>query len=266
MKIRHLGIVLVIFSFVVACSTVAITGRKQLNIIPDSQMLSMSFQEYDSFIKTNKISNDKRNSDLVQKVGYKIKLAVESYFAQKKKSDQLAGFNWEFHLVESNEINAWCMPGGKVVFYTGILPICQNEEGIAVVMGHEVAHAIAEHGSERMSQGLITQLGGMALDKALETKTDETRQLWMTAFGLGAQLGVLLPFSRLHESEADHLGLVFMAMAGYDPNNAVEFWKRMSVSTSGQKPPEFLSTHPSDETRIRDLQKLIPEAMKYYKK
>jgi len=266
MKIKNLIAVLLLFAIIVSCSTVAITGRKQLNFIPDSEMLSMSFQEYNTFIKSNKLSTDKANQEIIKKVGLKIQTAVENYFAQKKRSSQLAGFQWEFNLVESPEINAWCMPGGKVVFYTGILPVCNGEDGIAVVMGHEIAHAIAEHGSERMSQGLLTQLGGMALDKALESKPSETKELWMTAFGLGAQLGVLLPYSRLHESEADHLGLIFIAMAGYDPNVSVNFWQRMAKMTSGQKPPEFLSTHPSDETRINELKKLIPEAMKYYKK
>jgi len=266
MKIKNLIAVLLLFAIIVSCSTVAITGRKQLNFIPDSEMLSMSFREYNTFIKSNKLSTDKANQEIIKKVGLKIQTAVENYFAQKKRSSQLAGFQWEFNLVESPEINAWCMPGGKVVFYTGILPVCNGEDGIAVVMGHEIAHAIAEHGSERMSQGLLTQLGGMALDKALESKPSETKELWMTAFGLGAQLGVLLPYSRLHESEADHLGLIFIAMAGYDPNVSVNFWQRMAKMTSGQKPPEFLSTHPSDETRINELKKLIPEAMKYYKK
>jgi predicted Zn-dependent protease len=158
------------------------------------------------------------------------------------------------------------MPGGKVVVYTGILPITKDEVGLAVVMGHEVAHAVAEHGNERMSQGLITNLGGMALAKAIEDKPAETQALWMGAFGLGAQVGVLLPFSRLHESEADHLGLIFMAMAGYDPNNAVNFWQRMADLKGGQAPPEFLSTHPSDQTRINKIKKHLPEAMKYYKK
>ncbi|PKL87403.1 MAG: peptidase M48 [Ignavibacteriae bacterium HGW-Ignavibacteriae-2] len=249
-----------------SCSTVAITGRKQLNIIPDATMLSMSFQQYDQFLKENKKSNDATKIQMINRVGSNIKGAVERYFAENKMSDRLNGFNWEFNLVESPEVNAWCMPGGKVVFYTGILPICNGEAGVAVVMGHEVAHAIAEHGSERMSQGLITEFGGMALDKALENKPQQTRTLWMSAFGLGAQLGVLLPFSRLHESEADHLGLIFMAMAGYDPNNAVDFWQRMSQQKGGQAPPEFLSTHPSDATRIAEIRKLLPSALKYYSK
>ena len=158
------------------------------------------------------------------------------------------------------------MPGGKVVFYTGILPICKDEAGVATVMGHEIAHAIAEHGGERMSQGLLTQLGGMGLQLALQNEAELTQQLAMTGFGIGAQVGVILPFSRLHESEADHLGLIFMAMAGYNPNSAVNFWQRMAAEKGGQAPPEFLSTHPSDQTRINDLKKLIPEAMQYYKK
>ncbi|MFH2029578.1 MAG: M48 family metallopeptidase [Bacteroidota bacterium] len=263
--IKKHGLAISLLLFVVACSTVAITGRKQLNIIPSSTMLSMSYQQYTDFLKTNKISANAQNTALVKKVGGNIKIAVEKYFAQKKMTSELKDFRWEFNLVESPEVNAWCMPGGKVVFYTGILPITQDENGIAVVMGHEVAHAIAEHGSERMSQGLITELGGLALSKALEEKPEQTQTLWMTAFGLGAQVGVLLPFSRLHESEADHLGLIFMAMAGYNPNESVAFWERMAAMKGGQAPPEFLSTHPSDQTRINDLKKLIPEAMKYYK-
>ena len=157
------------------------------------------------------------------------------------------------------------MPGGKVVAYTGILPITRDEQGLAVVLGHEIAHAIAEHGSERMSQGLLADLGGVALSEALKTKPEETRQLWMTAFGVGAQYGALLPFSRLQESEADRLGLIFMALAGYDPNGAVGFWERMASAKPGAAPPQFLSTHPSDATRIQAIRKDLPEAMRYYK-
>ncbi len=251
---------------VVACSTVPITGRKQLNIIPASTMYSMSYQEYGTFIKSNKLSSNSQQVDMVRRIGNGIKGAVERYFAEKGLSDDLKGYQWEFNLIESNEVNAWCMPGGKVVVYTGILPVTQSEAGLAVVMGHEIAHAIAEHGSERMSQGLMTQLGGMALSEALANKPAETRALYMTAFGLGAQVGVLLPFSRTHESEADRLGLVFMAMAGYNPNEAVAFWQRMASQKSGGSPPEFLSTHPSDKTRIADIQKNMPEALRYYNK
>jgi predicted Zn-dependent protease len=157
------------------------------------------------------------------------------------------------------------MPGGKVVVYTGILPITRDEAGLATVMGHEIAHAVARHGNERMSQALLTQMGGMALAVALEQNPSQTNQLWMAVYGMGAQVGILLPYSRLHESEADHLGLIFMAMAGYDPNKAVEFWERMAQMKSGQAPPEFLSTHPSDEARIKKIKELLPEAMQYYK-
>jgi predicted Zn-dependent protease len=249
-----------------SCSTVAITGRKQLNLVPRSTMLSMSYQQYGEFLKTHKLSDNQKQTQMVKRVGARIQKAVGQYFAEQGMSDKLKDYEWEFNLVESEEVNAWCMPGGKVVFYTGILPVTQDENGMAVVMGHEIAHAIAQHGNERMSQMLVTQLGGMALSKALEEKPEQTQQLWMTAFGLGAQLGVLLPYSRLHESEADRLGLIFMSMAGYDPNTAVQFWQRMAKMKGGQAPPEFLSTHPSDEKRIKNLQALIPEAMQYYRK
>lgn len=250
----------------IACSTVPITGRKSLHLIPVGTMQSMSYQEYGTFLQSNKLSSNSQQVEMVKRVGNNIKGGVERYFAEKGLSSELKGYQWEFNLIDSPEVNAWCMPGGKVVIYTGILPVTQSEAGLAVVMGHEIAHAIAEHGNERMSQGLMTQLGGMALSEALANKPAETRSLYMTAFGLGAQVGVLLPFSRTHESEADRLGLVFMAMAGYNPNEAVAFWQRMSSQKSGGSPPEFLSTHPSDKTRIADIQKNMPEALGYYNK
>ncbi len=256
-----------IFSFVaISCSTVAITGRKQLNIIPNSEMLATSFQQYNEFILANKVSADGNNSNMVKRVGFNVQNAVQRYFAENNIADQLNGYNWEFNLIESTDVNAWCMPGGKVVVYTGILPITQDESGLAVVMGHEIAHAVAEHGNERMSQILLTQLGGMALSEALSSQPQQTRDLWLGVYGLGAQVGVLLPYSRTHESEADRLGLVFMALAGYDPNVAVGFWERMANQKQGQAPPEFLSTHPSDKTRIEDIKKNLPEAMRYYNK
>jgi predicted Zn-dependent protease len=267
LKTRILPVALIaLTTLVTACSTVPVTGRSQLNIIPASTMQSMSYQQYGEFMSANQVSRDQSKIQMVKRVGGKIKTAVELYFKQKGLTDQLSGYRWEFNLVESPEVNAWCMPGGKVVIYSGILPITQTETGLAVVMGHEIAHALAEHGSERMSQGLITQLGGIALNEALSSKPEQTRALWMTAFGVGTQVGVLLPFSRLHESEADKLGLIFMAMAGYNPNEAVSFWQRMAANKGGQSPPEFLSTHPSDDTRIKDLRAAMPEAMKYYKK
>lgn len=257
---------LIVSIFTHSCSTVPVTGRSQLHLIPSSQIMAMSFSQYDEFLKANKISQDAQQTAKVKNVGKKIQSAVERYFKENNMSEHLKGYNWEFNLVESQDVNAWCMPGGKVVFYTGILPICKDENGIAVVMGHEIAHAVAEHGGERMSQGLIAQLGGIGLSLALEKYPEQTQNLWMTAYGIGAQLGVLLPFSRLHESEADHLGLIFMAMAGFEPNYAVEFWQRMASQKSNSAPPEFLSTHPSDQTRINNLKKLMPEALQYYKK
>lgn len=249
-----------------ACSRVPITGRSQINLIPGSSMLSMSLQQYDQFLKENKVSTNQEQTQQVKRVGAKIQNAVERYFAAGGLSEHLAGYKWEFNLVEDKQINAWCMPGGKVVVYTGLLPVAKNETGLAVVMGHEIAHAIAEHGNERMSQGLLAQLGGVALSTALATKPALTQQLWMTAYGAGAQYGAILPYGRLQESEADQLGLVFMAMAGYDPNEAVAFWERMAAQKGGQSPPEFLSTHPSDATRIANIKRLIPKAMEYYKK
>jgi predicted Zn-dependent protease len=250
---------------VTGCTKAPLTGRTQLSLIPAGEMLSMSYQQYDTFLQENKVSSDAAATAKVKRVGAKIQGAVESYFAANGMAGRLDGYRWEFNLVESDQVNAWCMPGGKVVFYEGILPICEDETGIAVVMGHEVAHAVAEHGNERMSQGLLAQGGLMVLAKALEEKPAETQQLWMTAFGLGAQMGVLLPFSRTQESEGDHLGLIFMAMAGYDPSAAVSFWERMAAEGGG-KPPEFMSTHPSDATRIRKINEHLPEAMSYYKK
>ena len=248
-----------------SCTTVPITGRSQLNLIPGSSMLSMSLQQYDTFIKEHKLSTDKKQTDMVKHVGARIQEAVERYFTSTGMSSRLSGYQWEFNLVEDKEVNAWCMPGGKVVVYTGILPVTQGEAGLAVVMGHEIAHAVAEHGNEGMSQGLLAQFGGMALAEALSAKPAATQQLWMTVYGLGAKYGAIMPYSRLQESEADHLGLIFMAMAGYDTNEAVSFWQRMSAQKGGQAPPVFLSTHPSDAARIDNIRRLIPEAMRYYR-
>ncbi len=255
---------LLLIAVIPSCSTVPITGRSQLDLIPDNEMLSMSFQQYDQFLKDNKESTNQQEIALVKKVGGRIANAVEKYFSQNNLSSQLNGYNWEFHLIDSKEANAWCMPGGKVVVYTGILPITKTEAGLAVVLGHEIAHAVAKHGNERMSQALLTQLGGVALSQAIKDKPALTQNLFMAAFGVGTQVGILLPYSRLQESEADHLGLIFMAMAGYDPHEALNFWQRMIKAQTGSAPPEFLSDHPSDETRIANIEKELPEAMKYY--
>ena len=249
-----------------ACTTVPVTGRSQLNLIPGSSMLSMSAQQYGTFLKENKLSQDQQQVATVKRVGARIQGAVERYFTSSGLQDYLKKYNWEFNLVEDKQVNAWCMPGGKVVVYTGIMPVARDDAGLAVVMGHEIAHAIAEHGNERMSQGLLAQLGGTALSTALATQPDATRQLWMSVYGVGAQYGALMPYGRMQESEADHLGLVFMTMAGYDPNAAVGFWERMAAQKGGKSPPEFLSTHPADATRIANIKRLIPEVLAKYRK
>jgi predicted Zn-dependent protease len=266
MKRMYVAALLVLLLCFAYCSTVPITGRKQLDLIPDDQMMEMSFQQYDEFLKTNKVSADQEKVAMVRKVGARIRGAVEQYFKNQGMSNQLRDYKWEFNLIESEEVNAWAMPGGKVVVYTGLLPVAQTEAGLAVVMGHEIAHAIAKHGDERMSQALLAQMGGMALSEALKNKPEETQNLWLSVYGVGAQVGVLLPYSRTQEGEADRLGLIFMAMAGYDPHEAVDFWERMMAQKDGAAPPEFLSTHPSGTTRINNLKKLIPEAMEYYKR
>ena len=249
----------------IACTKVPISNRKQLNLVPESELLAMSLTEYSAFLKKNPpaASNDP-NAQMVKNVGARMKTAVETYLRQNGFASRIKDFKWEFNLVNNKEVNAWCMPGGKVVVYSGLLAITQDEASLACVMGHEIAHTVARHGNERMSQGLMAELGGVALDVALANKSNETRQLFMTAYGAGATVGLILPYSRLHETEADKLGLVFMAMAGYDPKVSIGFWERMA-KVGGAKPPEILSTHPSDQTRINNLKAYMPTAMKYYK-
>jgi len=255
---------LVLLLLIAACATVPITGRRQLNLISDGEMNTMSFQQYDQVIAESQLSTDAKATAMVERVGERIQHAVEKYFADRGQSRYLKGYDWEFHLIESDQMNAWCMPGGKVAFYTGILPVCQDETGVAVVMGHEIAHAIAKHGSERMSHQMALQMGGIALSEAVSSKPEETQALYMSVFAVGAQYGAMLPYSRQHESEADHMGLIFMSMAGYDPRQAPVFWERMAAG-GGQKPPEFMSTHPSDATRVRELNEHMVEALQYYR-
>ena len=248
-----------------ACTRVPITGRSQLNLIPESTMQSMAVQEYQSFLSQNKAVSPSvsKDAEMVRRVGGRIAQAVTTYMTQNNLGSEVANYKWEFNLVNDKQVNAWCMPGGKVVVYTGLLPVTQNESALACVMGHEVAHAIARHGNERMSQGLVAQgiqiAGAVALNK-----NPQAQNIFMQAVGVGGPLG-LMAYGRQNELEADHLGLIFMAMAGYNPNEAVPFWTRMANAGSGQKPPELLSTHPSDDRRIAQLQKLMPEAMKYYR-
>ncbi|MBX9853365.1 MAG: M48 family metallopeptidase [Cytophagaceae bacterium] len=249
--------------FLAQCSKVPVTGRSQPDIVPNGEMLALADASYKDFLSQHKTSSDATKTAEVKRVGQNIAGAVEKYMSDNGRKKELKGYSWKFNLVDSKEQNAWCMPGGKVVVYSGILPVAQNETGLAVVMGHEIAHAIAKHGNERMSQQLVTQLGGVALQVALKDKPAQTQSLFYAAYGAGTTVGVLLPYSRLQESEADRLGLIFMAMADYDPREAIEFWKRMDASGGGGT-PEFLSTHPAHETRIKDIEKHLPEALKYY--
>ena len=246
-----------------ACQKNAITGRRSLSLIPESELIGMSLTEYDKFLKEHPpLAASDKNTILVKSVGIKIQHAVEKYYADKGLSKQLAGFQWEFNVVQEDVVNAWCMPGGKVVVYTGLLPVTQDEASLAVVMGHEIAHAVAGHGNQRMSQGMVVQFGGAVLSTAMQQKPQVTQELFGQAYGLTTGLG-MLKYSRNHETEADKMGLIFAAMGGYNPEAAIAFWERMAAS-GGQKPPEILSTHPSDEKRISALKAFMPEAKKYY--
>ena len=261
------GILLLILasSFAFSCQTVPITGREQLSFVPASQILPMSFDQYRDFLSKHKVVEQGEQAEMVTRVGRRIEHAVERYFSEHGLQPRLKGYQWEFHLVEDKQVNAWCMPGGKVVVYSGILPVTKDENGLAAVLGHEIAHAVANHGGERMSQALLVEMGGVTLDAALSQDPKRTNGLFLAAYGLGAQVGVLLPYSRVQESEADHLGLIFMAMAGYEPHGAVAFWERMVSLQHGKAPPELLSDHPADARRINNIWELLPEAMRYYR-
>jgi len=254
-----------------ACHKNAVTGRVGLNLVPEKELMAMSSQQYQAFLgehppmkeqKPPLMDGDPR-VNLVRGCGERIQKAVEEFYKQKGLSSELADYKWEFNVVDENTVNAWCMPGGKVVVYTGLLPVTQDEKSLAVVMGHEIAHAIARHGNQRMSQGMLAQFGGAVLSVAVSQKPQAVQNLFLQSFGVTSALG-MLSYSRKHETEADKMGLMFAAMAGYDPEAAIAFWERMAAS-GGQKPPEILSTHPSDERRIADLKKFMPEAKKYYK-
>ena len=250
---------------ILSCATVPVTGRSSLHILPDSEVMTMSFQQYSDVLKKSKLSNDAEKVQMVRRVGTRIARASEEFMRDAGMESEIKNFQWEFNLIQDDKtVNAWCMPGGKVGVYTGILPVTRDETGLAVVMGHEVGHAIAKHGNERMSQGLLAQLGAAGLSVALSTQPGPTSDIFMAAYGVGTNVGILLPYNRIHESEADRIGLSLMARAGYDPRAAVPFWQRMSEK-GGSKPPEFLSTHPAPETRIKQIEALIPEAMRYYR-
>ena len=248
----------------IACSKNAVTGRNQLSLVSEAQLQQMAVSEYQSFLSTNKVvsSSNNKDAEMVKRVGSRIASAITSYYTKKGNAELMNGYKWEFNLVDNKDVNAWCMPGGKVVVYTGLLPTAQNEAALAVVLGHEITHAVAGHGNERMSQGMVAQ-GLGAVGDLLTSNNPKVNSIFNNTFGLGAQVGVLLPNSRKQEYEADRFGLIFAAMAGYNPREAIPFWTRMSQG-GGQKPPEFLATHPSDENRIARLQGYMNEALKYY--
>jgi predicted Zn-dependent protease len=265
--IRTITTAILFSACLISCSKNAVTGRRGLKLLPESELQSMANTQYVQFLSSNKVvsNSNNRDAEMVRRVGMRITRAVTEYYASKGLSKDLEGYKWEYNLVDDKAANAWCMPGGKIVVYTGLLPITQNEAALAIVMGHEVSHAIFNHGNERMSQGLASQLGGVALSVALANKSAETQNLFLGAYGVGSQVGVLLPFSRSHELEADHYGLNWAALAGYNPREAIPLWQRMEQAANSQKAPEFLSTHPSEGNRIAQLEKYMPEALALYK-
>ncbi len=259
-------LVLTIIFTVISCSKVPITGRKQMNLLPNSMMMEMSLTSYKQVLQENTVLPETSSEvQLVRKVGNNITNSVAAFLKDNNEYDRIEDFEWEYNVLNNDAVNAWCMPGGKIAFYTGILPITKNESGIATVMGHEVAHAVAKHGNERMSQQLAIALGGISLSVAMKEKPEQTRDLFMALYGAGSTLGTLA-YSRKHEYEADKMGMVFMAKAGYHPQQAIEFWQRMKAQKGGAKVPQFLSTHPTDDNRIEAMEEFLPEALKYYKK
>jgi predicted Zn-dependent protease len=250
----------------VACSKNSITGRNQLALLPESELRSMAASEYQQFLSQNKVvsASASKDAEMVRRVGQRLVNAINKYYSTKGLTSELEGYQWEYNLIDSKEVNAWAMPGGKIVVYTGLLPVTQNEAALAVVLGHEITHALAHHGNERMSQAMVAQGIGL-VGGVLTSGNQQVASIFNNVYGPGAQIGVLLPNSRKQELEADHYGLIFTAMAGYNPREAIPLWERMKALSEGNRPPEFLSTHPAEATRIQKLQDMMPEALKYYK-
>lgn len=270
MRKSLLSVTAILFILASACKTNPFTGEKNLNFVSNAEIFPVAFQQYNQFLSENKVVKGTNAAQQVVTVGQKIRMAAETYLNANGYKGYLDGYQWEYNLVDDPSVNAWCMPGGKIVVYTGILPITQNEAGLATVMGHEVAHALVNHGAQRMSAAQLQQLGAVGVSVAASGRSEGTQQILAQAYGLGSELGVMLPFSRKHELEADEIGLILMAIAGYNPDESIAFWQRMNTKAGGGAPPEFLSTHPSGSTRINNLKELIPkakaEAAKYGKK
>lgn len=255
----------VCFLLINACSTVPITERKRVNIVSDADILPASFAQYETFLSEHPKSKDEKMTREVQNVGLRISKSVDRFMRANGMMQEANSYKWEFNLVQDEQMNAWCLPGGKVVFFTGIMPVCDNPDGVAAVMGHEIAHAFAKHGQERMTAAYGQQLGGIAVAVGTASQEPQNQMIWNSIYGLSSQMG-MLAYSRLHETEADKLGMVFMIMAGYDPQESIELWKRMKASKKSGAPAEFLSTHPSDDTRIANLQQYLPEAKMHAEK
>ena len=260
MKSRKLIVTFGIITFFLSCATNPFTGKKTMALVPNDQLFPTAFAQYDQFLSENKVVKGTKDAEMITRVGQRIAVAAERWLNANGYQGYLNDYKWEYNLVDDKTVNAWCMPGGKIVFYTGILPIAANETGVAAIMGHEVAHALANHGQQRMSAGLLQQ--GVAIAGNIAIKDEKSRNAFNQYYGIGSTVGVMLPFSRAHETEADRIGLYIMAIAGYNPDEAAELWKRMKANSGGQAPPEFLSTHPSNDTRIANLQKLAPTAKK----
>ncbi|WP_204345913.1 M48 family metallopeptidase [Psychroserpens algicola] len=264
MRIKNNIVAAGVIALFLSCTTNPFTGNKTLALVPNSQLFPTAFAQYDQFLTENNVITGTSDADMIQRVGQRIAVAAERWLNANGHQGYLDDYQWEYNLVNDKTVNAWCMPGGKIVFYTGILPIAQNETGIAAIMGHEVAHALANHGQQRMSAGMLQQIGAVAGNVAI--KDEQSRNLFNQAYGVGSQVGVMLPFSRSHETQSDEIGLYLMAIAGYNPDEAAELWKRMKANSGGQAPPEFLSTHPSNDTRIKNLQSWAPKAKAEAKK
>ncbi|WP_411895664.1 M48 family metallopeptidase [Winogradskyella sp. A2] len=260
MRLKKIFLAIGIIAVIVSCATNPFTGKKTMALVSNDQLFPAAFAQYSQVLNENKVITGTSDSDMITRVGQRIAVAAERWLNANGYQGYLEDYKWEYKLIESEQVNAWCMPGGKIAFYTGILPIAQNETGVAAIMGHEVAHALANHGQQRMSSGMLQQAGGVAVAVATGNESAEKQQMWMQAYGLGTTVGMVLPFSRGHETEADKIGLYLMAIAGYNPDEAAELWKRMKANSGGEAPPEFLSTHPSNDSRIQNLKALAPKA------
>ncbi|MAG56422.1 MAG: hypothetical protein CMJ83_09040 [Planctomycetes bacterium] len=258
LSLRALIVVVFVATFLVGCGTAPYTGRNQLLLLSNDTEASLGLQSYQETVGAARSSSRREWVEMVDRVGRRIAAVTDD--------DLPYDFEWEFKLIADPTVNAFALPGGKVAFYEGIMPICGDDNGVAVVMGHEIGHALARHGNERVSHGMLLNLSTEAAAAVLGSDDPNTRAQITALIGAGANVGVMLPFSRKHESEADHIGLILMAKAGYDPREAPRFWTRMAAQSSGGRPPEFLSTHPNPETRVAQLNEWMPEAMKFYKR